>query len=89
MSFQENGCDFPLSFHLVNKKSNHGKVEPSGRRVEMKGQFNLISDFEMELKLIEVNCDGMRFGITRHFYTLSIALKGREISSGPEVIKKV
>jgi hypothetical protein len=67
MSFQRDGCDFPLSFHLVNDKGNHGEVKPSGRRVEVKGQFNSIFEFNMKLELIEVDCDGVRFAIFRHF----------------------
>ena len=68
MSFQGDGCDFPLSFHLVNDKGNHGEVKPSGRRVEVKGQFNSVFESNMELELIEVDGDGVRFGIFRHFF---------------------
>jgi len=35
----------------------------------MKGQFNPVLEFNMELELIEVNDDGMRVGIFRHFST--------------------
>ena len=35
----------------------------------MKGQFNSIFEFNMELELIEVDCDGMRFGAFSHFFT--------------------
>ena len=35
----------------------------------MKGQFNPVSEFNMELELIEVDGDGMRFGIFRQFST--------------------
>jgi len=69
VSLQGNGCHFPLSFHLVDDKRNHGEVKLSGRRVEMKGQFNPILEFNVELELIEVDCDGVRFGIFRHFFT--------------------
>ena len=55
MSFQGDGCDFPQSFHLVNDKGNHGEVKPSGRRVEMKGQFNSIFDINLEPELIQIN----------------------------------
>jgi hypothetical protein len=54
--FQGDGGDFPLSFHFINDKGNHGEVKLSGRRVEMKGQFNSIFEFNMELELIEVDC---------------------------------
>ena len=67
MSFQGNGCDFPLSFHLVNDKGNHGEVKPSGGRIEMKGQFNSILEGNMKLELIQVDCDGVRFRTFRHF----------------------
>ena len=87
VSFQGDGCDFPLSFHLVNDKGNQGEVKPSGRRVEVKGQFNSVFEFNMEFELIEVNGDGVRFGISRHFFTPGISLKRQEILSGPEVTK--
>ncbi len=35
----------------------------------MKGQFNPVFKFNMELELIEVDCDGVRSGISRHFST--------------------
>jgi acid stress-induced BolA-like protein IbaG/YrbA len=35
----------------------------------MKGQLNSILEFNMELELIEVDGDGMRFGIVRQFST--------------------
>jgi len=89
MSFQGDGCDFPKSFHLINDKSNHGEVEFPGRRIEMKGQFNPILEFNMELELIQVDCDGMRVGVFRHFYTPKNSLKKQKILSRPEVIKKV
>jgi hypothetical protein len=89
MSFQGDGCDFLLSFHLVNDQGDHGEVKFSGRRVEMKGQFNPIFEFNVELELIEVDCDGVRFGILRHFFhTPRISLKRQEILSGPQIIKK-
>jgi hypothetical protein len=68
VSFQGDGGHFPLSFHLVNDKGNHGEVKPSGRRVEMKGQFNPMFEFNMELELVEVDCDGVNSGISRHFF---------------------
>ena len=68
MSLQGDGCHFPLSFHLVDDKGNYGEVKLSGRRVEMKGQLNSIFEFNMELELIEVDCDGVRFGISRHLF---------------------
>jgi len=34
----------------------------------MKGQFNSVFKFNMELELIEVDCDGMRCGISRDFF---------------------
>ena len=86
MSFQGDGCEFPLSFHLVNDKGDHGEVKPSGRRVEVKGQFNSFFEFNMELKLIEVDCDGVRFAIFRHFPIPKIPMKRREILPGPEAI---
>jgi len=67
MSFQGNGRDFPQSFHLVNDKGDHGEVEPSGGRVEVKGQFNSVFQGDMELELIEVDCDGVRFCTFPHF----------------------
>ena len=89
MSFQGDGYDFPLSFHLVNDKGNHGEVKPSGGRVEMKGQFNFVFEFNMELELIEIDCDGMRFGsFPPFFHLLIISLKRQEILLGPEVIEK-
>jgi hypothetical protein len=68
MSFQGDGCDFSLSFHLVNDKGNHGEVKPSGRRIEMKGQFNSILEGNMKLELIEVDCEGASFGAFRHLF---------------------
>ena len=68
MSLQGNGCHFPLSFHLVDDKGNHGEVKFSGRRVEMKGQFNPIFEFNVEFELIQVDCNGVRFGISRHLF---------------------
>ena len=68
MSFQGDRCQLPQSFHLVNDKGNHGEVKPSGRRIEMKGQLNSFFEFNMKLELIEVDCDGVRFGIFRHFF---------------------
>ena len=35
----------------------------------MKGQFNSVLEFNMELELVEVDGDGMRIGISRHFFT--------------------
>ena len=75
MSFQGNGCDFPQSFHLINNKGDYGEVEPSGGRVEMKGQFNSVFEGDMELELVEVNCNGVSFSTFRHFFTLGISLK--------------
>ena len=88
MLFQEDGCDFSLSFHLVNDKGNHGEVKPSGRRVEVKGQFNSVFKGDMELELVEVDCNGVSFLTFRHFFTPGIWLKRLEILSEPEVIKK-
>ena len=88
MPFQGDGCDFPLSFHFVNDKGNYREIKPSGRRVEVKGQFNSIFEFNMELELIQVDCDGVRFGISRHFSTPQILLKRQEILSGSEAFKK-
>jgi hypothetical protein len=34
----------------------------------MKGQFNSIFEFNMELELIEVDRNGVRFGMFRHFF---------------------
>src|SRR4030042_4154013 len=79
VSFQGNGGNLPLSFHLVNDKGNHGEIKPSGRRVEMKSQFNLILEFNMKLELVEVDCDGANSGISRHFLTASNSLKENEI----------
>jgi len=67
VSFQGDGCDFPLSFHLVNDKGYHGEVKAPGGRVEVKGQFNSIFESNMELELIEVDCDGVKFRTFRHF----------------------
>ena len=68
MSFQEDRCDFPLSFHLVSDKGNHGEVKPSRRRVEMEGQFNSILESNMKLELTQVNCYGASFGIFPHLF---------------------
>jgi len=77
VSFQGNGCHFPESFHLVNDKGNHGEVKPSGRRVEMKGQLDSVFESNMELELIEVDGDRMRFGILRHFLIPSNLIEKR------------
>ena len=79
VSLQGDGCYFPLSFHLVNDKSNHGEVKPSGRRVEVKGQFNSIFEFNVELELIEVDGNGARFGIFRTPSSPHNSLKRQEI----------
>ena len=68
MSFQGDGGDFPLSFHLVNDKGNHGEVKLSGRRVEMKCQFNSIFEFNMEPELIQVDRNGVGSAIFRHLF---------------------
>ena len=68
MSFQRNGRDFPLSFHLINDKGNNGEVKPSRRRVEVKSQFSSVLEFNVELKLIEIDCDGMSFVVFCHFH---------------------
>jgi hypothetical protein len=68
-----------MSFHLVNDKGYHGEVKPSGRRVEMKGQFNPMLEFNMELELVEVYCDGVNSGISRHFFAASKSLKGKKV----------
>ena len=88
MSFEGDGCDFPKSFHLVNNKGNHGEVKPSGGRVEMKGQLNSFFLFNVELELIEIDCDGMWLGIFRHFSSPIASLKRQEILSRPETDKK-
>ena len=67
MSFQGDGCHFPLSFHLVNNKGYHGEVKAPGGRVEVKGHFNSFLELNMELELIEVDCDGVRFRTFHHF----------------------
>ena len=67
MSFQGNGCQFPLSFHFVNDKSYHGEIEPSRGRVELDGQFDSLLDTDMELKLAQIDDNGASFGIFRHF----------------------
>ena len=56
--FQGDGSDFPLSFHLVNHKGDHGEVKPSGRRVEMKDQLNSVFEGDVEFELIEVDVMG-------------------------------
>jgi hypothetical protein len=68
VSFQRDRHNLPLSFHLVNNKSNDGEVKPSGRRVKMEGQFNPMFEFNMELELVEVDCDGVNSGISRYFF---------------------
>ncbi|MGA2516119.1 MAG: hypothetical protein ABSG44_06175 [Thermodesulfobacteriota bacterium] len=67
VSFQGDGCHFPLSFHLVNNKGYHGEVKAPGGRVEVKGHFNSFLELNMELELIEVDCDGVRFRTFHHF----------------------
>ncbi len=62
-------------YHLVNDKGNHREVKHSRRPVEMKGQFNTILKFSMELELIQLDCDGVRFGICCNFSTPQISLK--------------
>ena len=54
----------------------------------MKRQFNSFLEFNMELELIEVDCDGVRFGSFRHFPILQILLKRQEILSAQQIIKK-
>ena len=46
----------------------------------MKGQFDPIFEFNMELELIEVDCDGMRVGVFRHFLSPQISVIGQGIS---------
>jgi hypothetical protein len=41
----------------------------------MKGQLDSVFELNMELELIEVDGDGMRFGILRHFSISSKPLK--------------
>ena len=89
MSFQRNGCYFPMFFHVINDKSNHGEVKPSGRRVEVKGQFIFVLEDNMKLEVIQVDCDGVRFAIFRHFLIPKISLKRQGILPGPKVIKKM
>jgi hypothetical protein len=36
----------------------------------MKGQFNSIFELNMELELIEIDCDGVSFGVFGHFSPL-------------------
>jgi len=55
MSLQGDGCDFPQSFHLVNKKGDYREVEPSGGRIKVKSQFNSVFEGDMELELVEVD----------------------------------
>ena len=69
MSFQGDGCNFPQPFHLVDNKGNDGEVKPSGRRVEVEGQFNSFFELNMELELIKIDCDEVRFGVFRHLFT--------------------
>ena len=35
----------------------------------MQSQLNSILEGNMKLELVEVDCDGMRFGVFRHFFT--------------------
>jgi hypothetical protein len=44
----------------------------------MEGQFNPIFEPDMELELTEVDGDGVKFGISRHFFTTSNLLKMQE-----------
>ncbi len=69
MFLQGDGCDFPLSFHFVNNQGNHGKVKPTGRRVEIKGQFTPVLEGNMKLKLIQIDCYGMSFGVFPHLFS--------------------
>ncbi len=55
----------------------------------MKGQFNSVFEFNVELELIEVNGDGVRSGIFRHFSTPEISLKKQGILPRPESMKKM
>ncbi len=75
MTFQGDGCDFPLSFHLVNDKGDHGEVKPSGRRVEVKGQFDSFFEFNVEFELIEIDGDEVSPCIFSHFFIPGNPLK--------------
>jgi len=46
----------------------------------MKGQLNSIFEFNVELELIEVDCDGMRVGVFRHFSTPQDLLESKGVS---------
>ncbi len=65
MSLQRDGCQFPLSFHLVNDKGDQGKVKPSRGRVKVKSQFNSILKGNIKLELIQVDRYGASFGVLR------------------------
>jgi hypothetical protein len=52
------GFDFPGFFHLVNDQGDHGKVKPSGRGIEMKGQLGFVSKSKVELEFTQVDPDG-------------------------------
>jgi hypothetical protein len=67
MFFQEGGGDFPLPFHLVNHKGNHGKVKPSRWRIEMKGQVDAIEG-KVKLELIQIDGYGISLSLPRHIF---------------------
>jgi hypothetical protein len=45
----------------------------------MKGQFNPVLEFNMELELIEVDGDGMSFGISRQFSTPQDLIESKRV----------
>ncbi len=65
MSLQRDGCQFPLSFHLVNDQGDDAEVKPSGGRIEMKSCLDSVFQIDAELELVQIDCDGAGFGVCR------------------------
>ena len=74
MCLQGDGCDFPLSFHLIDDKGDDCKVKHPRGRIEMEGQFGFMFEMDVEFELIEVDFDGP-LGFFFHFVTHDRLLK--------------
>ena len=66
MSLQGDGCQFPLSFHLVNDQGDDAEVKSSRGRIEMKSRLDSVFQIDAELKLVQIDGDGAGFGVCRH-----------------------
>ena len=81
MPLEGDGCQFPLSFHLVNDQGDDAEIKSSGGRIEMKSRFDSVFQIDAELKLVQVDCDGAGFGSFRHCLLSPILLRKQEILS--------